>query len=126
MATVFDGMTAEARGQEADFVLYRGLTVHKVSIIRDYEGGPPSDLSSYTAGEFKVYNSNGVIIISCTVINGKLTLGGVTGTIIIDITSVETSALPLGTYAYHLRITSPSGTAQSFSGDIAIVDEAPC
>jgi hypothetical protein len=125
MATVFDGMTAEARGQEVDFTLYRGLTVHKVAIMKN-DDGTPMNISSYNAGEFRVYNSNNTTIISCTIVNGKLALGGITGTITIDITSVETMALPLGKYPYYLRITSPAGTGQSFSGDITITDEAPC
>jgi hypothetical protein len=125
MATVFDGMTAEARGQEADFVLYRGLTVHKTCIMKN-DDGTPIDLSSYNAGEFLVKDSNNNVIISCTVLNGKLTLGGVLGTITIDLTEAETTALPLGKYPHSLRITSPAGTGQSFSGDIMITDEAPC
>jgi hypothetical protein len=125
MATVFDGMTAEARGQEADFVLYRGLTVHKICIMQN-DDGTPIDLSSYTAGEFLVKDSNNSVIISCTVLNGKLTLGGVLGTITIDMTAIETAALPLGKHPHSLRITSPSGVGQSFSGDITITDEAPC
>lgn len=80
---------------------YQGESFSKTATCRDADG--LANLTGYTAS-FLVKNADGTTIATPT-----LTLGGSAGTVVIELSSAATEALPPGTYRYDFSVTSSGG-----------------
>ena len=69
------------------------------------------NLTGYTARlAARVDVEDTEVILSLTTSNGGITLGGAAGTISLDQTATQTTALVAGTYVYDLELVSGAGT----------------
>jgi predicted MFS family arabinose efflux permease len=73
--------------------------------------GVAVNLTNYTARlQARVDVEDTEVVLSLTTSNGGITLGGALGTISLDQTATQTTALPAGTYIYDLEMVAGSGT----------------
>lgn len=105
-----------------DMTCPQGTDWSRTLTVND-SGGSPLDLTSYTARMSVRKKVGGTEIISLTTVNGRITLGGAAGTIVLSITSADSANLapagytPIGlepsvsvapAYVYDLEIVSPT------------------
>ena len=94
-----------------NFLCEQGATFNPTITWKD-EAGDPVSLLQYT-GRMHVrsnYADSGVdIVISLTTENGRMTLGGLNGTIVLYIDADDTDGLPSGTFKYDLELESSTG-----------------
>lgn len=75
------------------------------------DGTTPINLSGYSARmQVREEFDSTTYQISLTTENGRITLGGATGTIDLLITDEDTTLLTAGTYKYDIELVSPLGT----------------
>ena len=73
------------------------------------QAGDPVDLTHYTA-KLQVRAAAGAdVVLELSTDNGKITLGGLAGTITLVLTPAQTAALTAGTYVYDLLVKDSSG-----------------
>lgn len=66
----------------------------------------PVDLTGYTA-RLQVRDGAGNLLLDLTTENGGITLGGVLGTIVLLLTTAQTTALTWDVGTYHLEMVQP-------------------
>jgi len=92
-----------------DFTIEQGATFNLLLTWKIND--TPVNLTGYTARlAARVDVEDTVVILSLTTSNGGITLGGSAGTISLDQTAVQTTALPAGTYVYDLELITGSAT----------------
>mgnify|MGYP007077436155 CR=1 FL=1 len=78
------------------------------------------DLTGYT-GRMKIKESfDGADILELTTANGKITLGGVAGTISLDLTEADTTSLEPRSYVYDLELVVGSTVKRLIEGTINV------
>jgi hypothetical protein len=104
------------------FTAKQGDTFHR-QVTWSGDSGP-INLTGYTA-RMQIRNSytSSTALLSLTQVSG-LTLGGANGTIDIDITSIQTTALAVGTYVYDLEMTSGSEVTTILEGTFVVTAQA--
>jgi hypothetical protein len=70
----------------------------------------PNDLTGATAAMQIRAKQGAPILVDATDANGKIVLGGVTGTVAIELTADDTEMIPVRTAYYDLEITLATGT----------------
>lgn len=93
-----------------NFTIEQGTTWHRrITWLIDDD---PVDLTAYSARlQVRSHVRAGTTILSLTsAVGGGLTLGGVAGTIDVDLTATATAALTPGLYVYDLELVDGSGT----------------
>lgn len=92
------------------FVIEQGATFGKTLTLKD-SSDAVVNLSGYTAAEMDLrYNKDdSAEILTLTVANSRITLGGVAGTVVLSISASDTASMSVGDGVYDLKITSGSG-----------------
>ena len=92
------------------FVIEQGATFGKTLTLKD-SSDAVVNLSGYTAAEMDLrYNKDdSAEILTLTVENSRITLGGVAGTVVLSISASDTASMSVGDGVYDLKITSGSG-----------------
>jgi hypothetical protein len=79
-----------------------------------YPGDPattsPNDLTGATAAMQIRAKQGSPVLVDATDANGKIVLGGATGSVAIELSAADTNAIPVKTAYYDLEITLASGT----------------
>jgi hypothetical protein len=89
--------------------LEQGATFIRSFVYQD-ANGDAIDLSDYTARmQVRVDYTSDQKIIELTTQNAGITLGGVDGTILLQLSATDTAGLPSGNYVYDLEVESLSG-----------------
>jgi len=83
------------------------------------------NLTGYTARlSARVDVEDTEVILSLTTSNGGITLGGALGTISLDQTAIQTTALPFGQFVYDLELISSVGVVtRLLQGELSISPE---
>lgn len=105
--------------------IYQGETFSKVFTWKTGDPKNPVDLTGYTARMQirKKYGST-VVLLSLTTENGGVTLGGVAGTIILNISAADTSSIDWTAGVYDLELISAGGIVKRLlQGTIKISPE---
>ena len=97
-------------------LMERGATFRKTMIWKTGDLTQPStmtpvDITGYT-GKMQVRSdvSSSAVLFELSTVNGRITLGGSAGTIVLYIPSTVTSAFTFKKAVYDLFLTSPSGS----------------
>lgn len=105
----------------------KGSSYSKKFTYKDGEG-VLINLSGYTA-RMKAKRSKSVPFVTDTALvdmtteNGKITLGGALGTVILNLTASETAALPTCVGYYDIELIQGSNVTRFLEGEFNIVDE---
>ena len=93
------------------FVIEQGATFGKTLTLKD-SSDAFINLTGYTAAEMDLrYNKDdSAEILTLTVANSRITLGGSAGTIVLSISASDTASLSVGDGVYDLKITAGDGT----------------
>lgn len=94
-----------------DFIMEQGATFdYVITFYSDSSGTIPFDLTGYTARmDIKNNIDDATAIISLTTDNGRITLGGVNGTVQLVVSATDTAALNFERGVYDLELQSGSG-----------------
>ena len=104
------------------FTAKQGDTFHR-QVTWSGDSGP-INLTGYTARmQLRTSYTSNTAVLSLTQASG-LTLGGAAGTIDINITSIQTTALAVGTYVYDLEMTSGSEVTTILEGTFVVTAQA--
>jgi len=89
-----------------DIIIDQGATYSQVITWKDSAGTPVS-LVGYTARmQVRGIPSSSDIVIELTTENGRITLGGVAGTVTLTIAASDTAALAAGSMKYDLELVN--------------------
>lgn len=102
-----------------DFTIEQGATFAQALIWND-ANGEPIDLGGYTARMQVRPRPWATIVVELTTENGRITLGGSTGTIDLLISALDTAGLPAGSYLYDLELVIGSTTYRLLEGSCVI------
>ena len=92
-----------------DLYIEQGATWLKTITWNDSDG-VPIDLTGYTARmQFRSSVTSSTILATATTENGKITLGGALGTIVITFSATDTTAFEFVSAVYDLELVSSSG-----------------
>ena len=107
-----------------DNAIQQGATFTKTMAWKD-SAGSPVNLTGYSAKmQIRKSASNVDVIADLSTVNAGVTLGGSAGTIQLDLTATQTSAITAKTGVYDLELTSANGTVTRFlSGAVEISRE---
>lgn len=88
----------------------QGATFTRTITWKD-SNGSPVNLTGYTARmSLRSTIDSSVEVLSLTTANSRITLGGVAGTITLNVDATTTAALAAGQYVYDLEAVSGGGT----------------
>jgi hypothetical protein len=104
---------------ELDLAIYTGVTFTKEFIWKVGTPPEPVDLTGYTA-DMKIVDLDGSLLIELSTSNGRITLGGVAGTIDLLITATDTKNLIAKTYVYDLLLTSGAVVTGLLRGSVTV------
>lgn len=83
--------------------------VEAVEVDGEWVPGDPYDLTGWTA-RMQIRRRQGAEVqIEATTENGKITLGGVAGTVLVKLEDEDTAELSFRTMAYDLELINPDG-----------------
>lgn len=101
-----------------DLTIYQGATFeHTLTCL---ENDQPRDLTGYTAKmQARASADANSAILTLTDTTG-ITLGGTSGTVMINIPAADTAHLPPGTWKYDLTITSGAHVDRCYQGTLTI------
>ena len=86
--------------------------------------GTPIDLSGMTARmQVRKTKSDPDLIASFTTANGRITLGGVAGTVTVIMSAADTAVLTPGVYAYDLEIVNGPEVTRVIEGSFTVDGE---
>lgn len=89
-----------------DFYIEQGATFQKIITWKD-SNDDPIDLTGYIARmQFRSQISSDTVLMTATTENGKITLGGVLGTVSITLSATETAAFDFACAVYDLELQS--------------------
>jgi hypothetical protein len=101
-----------------DFNVQAGATFSFVITWQDSDGNP-IDVTGYSA-EMSVKDFVGTLVVSLTVANGRITVGGTNGRIVLNLDASTTEALPVGRHVYDLLLTSGTSVVRLLEGQVYI------
>lgn len=105
-----------------DFTIYQGSSFSKVITWRDGANNV-MNLTGYTARMQIRQRLTGDILIELTTANGRISLGGTAGTITLEISAADTSAITLDG-VYDLELVSGSGiVSRLLQGSVTLSKE---
>jgi hypothetical protein len=112
-----------------DIAVFLGATLPVTLTLTQADGtsaGNPTDLTGYS-GELEIYQVDGdVVFDSLTTGNGRLTFGGVAGTVSFILTPGQMGAYQFRKAAWSLEVTDPAGNVSALlAGDFQLLTEAP-
>ena len=88
----------------------QGATFQKTLTWKDSSGNP-INLTGYTARmQFRRSAASADVLYSATTTNGKITLGGVAGTVALVLPAADTELFDFGCAVYDLEVESSGGT----------------
>jgi hypothetical protein len=114
-------MTAAVR----NLVIEQGATYEQGLVYND-SAGEPVDLTDHTARMHirEAYDSEDALI-ELTTENGRITLGGTAGTIVLYISDEDTEALDFSSARYDLELVQPDGRVKRLlRGKVKLMLEA--
>lgn len=85
----------------------------------------PIDLTGYSAAmQVRKTYSDPTALITASTANGKITLGGILGTVSVVIPASDTSSVSFKRGVYDLELTSPTGVVSKLlRGDVEMIPE---
>jgi hypothetical protein len=102
-----------------DITCWQGATYDKTFTIT--EAGVALNLTGYTSAmQVRSAADSTATLVSLTSGTG-ITLGGTAGTIVVAITATQSSAIPSGSYAYDLELTSGGTVTRLLQGAFNVV-----
>jgi hypothetical protein len=102
-----------------DITCWQGATYDKTFTIT--EAGVALNLTGYTSAmQVRSAADSTATLVSLTSGSG-ITLGGTAGTIVVAITASQSSAIPAGSYAYDLELTSGGTVTRLLQGAFNVV-----
>ena len=107
-----------------NFTIEQGTTLMKPFIWKDSDG-VPVDLTGYTA-KMQVRQSpqSGTVLLELSTTNGRITLGGASGTITLALIASTTAAINWRRGVYDIELTSGDGTVtRLIEGEIQVSKE---
>ena len=91
------------------FIVEQGATFQHVLTLKD-SNGTAINLTGYSAEmDLRKNQDDANEVVTLTVANGRVTMGGVAGTITIEISATDTSALQVGDGVYDIDLSDASG-----------------
>lgn len=104
-----------------DFRADQGSTLSKVFTYQD-STGTPVDLTGYSARmQLRTEPDSTTVILELTTGNGRISLGGVAGTITLDVLATDMTFY--GTYVYDLELVTGTTVTSLIYGQIVIRPE---
>lgn len=92
-----------------DIYFEQGATFNRVLTWQD-PSGTPINLTSYSARmQVRTRKSATDVLLSLTTANGRITLGGIAGTIALNVDAVTSAAMSAGNFVYDLELVSAGG-----------------
>lgn len=87
------------------------------------ENGVPFDFSDYSVANMEVRSkSDSTIILTLTIANGRITLGGTAGTITFNVAKEDMNLTP-GAYDYDLEVINSSGVKETILEGLFMVKD---
>lgn len=90
-----------------NFIIEQNASFGKSMTYRD-KTKKPINLTGFSA-RMQIRDTAGLMVADLSTGNGKITLGGVTGVIVINISVAETSLMTFASALYDLKLIAPSG-----------------
>jgi hypothetical protein len=108
---------------QLDFLMPKGSTFSRTLTYK--LGGSAVNLTGYTARmQARSSVTSATIVLDLTTANSKITLGGAAGTIQLNLTATETSAITKTSLAYDLELVSAGGeVTRLVEGQIVLTPE---
>jgi hypothetical protein len=103
-----------------DTICDQGATYERVVILRDSAAGLVNLTGATAKMQLRNTATGSVIIKELTTENGGITLGGITGTISLFISAVDTALIAAGNYVYDLIIISGSNINKPLYGTFTV------
>lgn len=95
-----------------NMTIEQGATFHKVFTVVDPVTGTPANYTGFTARmQIRREVDSTTAAIDLTTENGRITLGGVLGTVTLDLTAAETASLTRGG-VYDIELISSAGVVE--------------
>ena len=96
-----------------------------VTVTYEDSAGAPINLTGYTAAmQIRQQYSSDVADLTLTTSNGGISITGLTGTVVVNITDEQTGALDEGYYVYDLELTSTGGqVTRLIQGQLTVAPE---
>jgi hypothetical protein len=105
---------------QADICICQGATLQ--TAFRWLSDDVAVDLTGYSAAfQMRATEDSVTSALSLTSAGGGISLGGVSGTIILSASAVSTSAITAGSYVYAIEVTDPSSKIRRLVEGIAKV-----
>ena len=103
------------------FIIEQGATFAQTLTLKDSTGSVV-DLGGYASAEMdlRLNPESTESILSLTVTNGRIALGGAAGTVTLTISAVDTGALQVGSGVYDLEIVNGSNVYRILEGTYTI------
>lgn len=107
-----------------DLEINQGATYSKTFTWKD-GAGEPVNLTAYTARmQVRRGVSDETVLLELTTENGRLTLGGVAGTVSLNLTPTVTAAIDWRRGKYDLELVAPDGSVTRFlDGQVVVSRE---
>ena len=103
------------------FIVEQGATFSQILTLKD-SSNAVINLTGYSAGEMDLRENPEAAspIITLTVANGRIALGGSAGTVTLTITATDTAALTAGDGVYDLELTNGSTIYRILEGTYTV------
>ena len=105
-----------------DLKMWQGATWNYELVWEDGNPSAPVDLTGYTAKmQVRIIKPASKVILELTsLLGGGITLGGVDGTIDLDLSAADTAEIPAGRYVYDLEMTDGSIVTRLIEGAFVV------
>lgn len=106
-----------------DFIINKGATFSKEIRYKD-ENGALINLTGYVARmHIRETVESSTTIVTLTTENGRITLGGAAGTIVLNISATDTAAITQNLAVYDLEIVAGGGlVTRLLEGEVQFID----
>jgi len=103
------------------FIIEQGATFAQTLTLKDSTGSV-IDLGGYASAEMdlRINPESSESVLSLTITNGRIALGGAAGTVTLTISAVDTGAWQVGSVVYDLEIVSGSNVYRILEGTYTI------
>lgn len=106
-----------------DMTIWQGATFQRVFTWRVGSPAANVNLTGYTARmQLRTAPNATTAVLEATTENGRIALGGVAGTVTLNLSATVTAAIPANQYAYDLELVSGSGQVTRLLEGFATVD----
>lgn len=94
----------------ANFTCYQGTTFSEAPVWKI--NGVPVNLTDFTAKmQVRTSPDDPSVLVELSTANGRITIDGAAGRILLSLDKTTTAGLAVGQYVYDLKLTAPDGTA---------------